>query len=320
MLNQSKTLLLLGLLTTGLLAIGGMLGPGWLIGSLLLAVVLNVGGYFFSDRLVLRMHRAVEMDRQRFQRLHVMTEELARNAGVPTPRLYLIPADYPNAFATGRNPQHGVVAVTEGLCRLLNDREIRGVIAHEIAHIRNRDVLIATIAAMIAAAITYIANALQLSALFGSSDDEEAPSPFAALAFAVVVPVGAALVQMGISRSREYLADAYGAQISGDPRALASALQKLTTGRQEVLEQPSPAAASLFIVNPLHGGIANWFSTHPPAEERIDRLLAMASGMSRDPDAAVQGRPFASARFIANRSRWAQGRGSHVFQPNRHAD
>lgn len=300
MINQLKTLLLLGLLTTGLVAIGGMLGPAWLIASLLFAMAINVGGYFFSDRIVLMMHGAVEMDRRQFPRLYAMTEELARNAGIPMPRLYLIPADYVNAFATGRNPQHGVVAVTEGLCRLLNDREIRGVIAHEIAHIRNRDVLIATIAAMIAAAITYIANFLQFSALFGSADDEDAPSPLAALAFAVVAPVGALLLQMGISRSREYLADAYASRISGDPLALADALHKLTTASQHVLQEPSPATASLFIVNPLHGGIANWFSTHPPAEERIDRLTAMAHGMSR-PDGTFAREPRAASRLRAAR-------------------
>ena len=282
MLNQFKTVVLLGLLTTGLVATGAMLGPTWMVGALVVAVGLNVGGYFFSDRIVLKMHGAIEIDPRQHPRLHTMTEELARNADIPTPRLYMIPAHYPNAFATGRNPKHGVVAVTEGLCQLLTDREMRGVIAHEIAHIRNRDVLIATIAAMIAAAITYIANFLQVSVFFGSSDDEDAPSPIAAFAFGLIAPLGAGLLQMAISRSREYLADSYAAEISGDPQALASALQKLTSASQHVYEGPSPAMASLFFVNPLHGGIANWFSTHPPVEERIELLMAMHQRVASD--------------------------------------
>lgn len=289
MINQLKTLLLLGCLTAGLASIGAMLGPAWLVGALGLAVAINLGGYFFSDRIALRMQGAVEMERDRHPRLFAMTEELAERAGIPTPRLYWIPADYPNAFATGRNPRHGVVAVTEGLCRLLDEREIRGVIAHEIAHIRNRDVLVATIAAMIAAAISALANFLQFSALFGGGDDEDAPSPLAALGLAIVAPIGAALLQMGISRSREYLADADAAQFSGDPRALAAALQKLVAGSQHACDEPPPATASLFIVNPLHGGVANWFSTHPPAEERIRRLLAMA-GESSDEGWEYDGR------------------------------
>ena len=304
MINQLKTVLLLGLLTTGLVAIGALLGPTWLLGSLCLAVLLNVGGYFFSDRLVLSMHGAVEMDRRQFPHLYAMTEELAQNARIPTPRLYLIPASYPNAFATGRNPQRGVVAVTEGLCRLLNERELRGVIAHEIAHIRNRDVLIATVAAMLAAAITSCANLLQFSAFFGSSDEEEGPSPLAALAFAIVAPFAALLVQMGISRSREYVADAFAAEVSGDPQALASALRKLTISSHQVVEEPSPATASLFIVNPLHGGIANWLSTHPPAEERIDRLMTMAQ--ARSPSSRRQKSERDSFRFHPNRPDWSQ--------------
>lgn len=279
--NQLKTVLLLGLMSAGLIALGAMLGTTWIIVALVLAIVLNIGGYFFSDRIVLKMHGAVEMSPEEFPRLHQVTEDLARNADIPKPRLCLIPADYPNAFATGRNPKYGVVAVTEGLCRMLNERELRGVIAHEIAHIRNRDILIATIAAMMAAAITYIANFLQFSALFGSSDEEDTPSPLAAFTFALVAPIGAALVQMAISRSREYLADAYAAEITGDPRALASALKKLSNSTDQIEEEPEPATASLFIVNPLHGGMANWFSTHPPTEERIERLLVMTTQHSQ---------------------------------------
>lgn len=303
MLNQIKTLLLLGLLSSGLVALGAMLGTTWMLVALVLAIVLNVGGYFFSDRIVLSMHGAVEIDPEEYPQLHRMTEELANNAGIPTPRLFLIPADYPNAFATGRNPEHGVVAVTQGLCQLLNEREIRGVIAHEIAHIRNRDILIASIAAMIAAAITYVANFLQFSALFGGSEEDDAPSPLAAFAFALVAPIGAALVQMAISRSREYLADAYAAEISGDPQALANALKKLTHASPYVDEEPEPATASLFIVNPLHGGIANWFSTHPPAEDRIEKLLAMASRRSSNETFAGDSRPF-QVSLVGGRRPW----------------
>ena len=277
MFNQLKTILLLGTLSAMVVGVGAMLGPTWMIGALALAIVLNIGGYYFSDRLVLRMHGAVELDKQEYAELHAMTAELAERAGIPTPRLYMIPAHYPNAFATGRNPQHGVVAVTEGLVQLLTPREIRGVIAHEIAHIRNRDILIATIAAMFAAAITYIANVLSFSSLLGSSEDEDAPSPLASLAFAITAPLGAGLIQMAISRSREYLADDFAAKISGDPRALASALSKLSGASATVYEEPSPATASLFIVNPLHNSLANLFSTHPPAEERIRKLVALAA-------------------------------------------
>ncbi len=292
MLNQFKTVVLLGLLTTGLVAIGAMFGPTWTVAAAVVAIALNFGGYYFSDRIVLKMHGAVEADPKLHPGLHAMTEEVARIAGIPAPRIYIIPASYPNAFATGRNPQHGVVAVTEGLCQLLSDRELRGVIAHEIAHIRNRDVLIATVASMLAAAITSVANLLQFSAIFGSSDEEDAPSPMAAMAFALIAPIGAGLVQMAISRAREYEADSDAAAFTGDPLALASALQKLSSASQHVYEEPSPATASLFIVNPLHGGIASWFSTHPPIEERIQLLVAMRHhfGQKSDPS-GMQTRP-----------------------------
>lgn len=275
MLNQIKTVAFLGLLTTGLVAIGALFGPVWTAAAAVMAIALNFCSYYFSDRIVLKMHGAAEADPRLYPGLHVMTEEVARNAGIPAPRIYIIPASYPNAFATGRNPQHGVVAVTEGLCQLLSDRELRGVIAHEIAHIRNRDVLIATVAAMLAAAITSVANLLQFSAIFGSSDEEDAPSPMAAMAFALIAPFGAGLVQMAISRAREYEADSDAAAFTGDPAALASALQKISSASHHVYEEPGPATASLFIVNPLHGGIAGWFSTHPPVEERIQMLIAM---------------------------------------------
>ena len=304
MVNQLKTILLLGLLTSGLIAAGSILGPTMMTFAIIAAVVLNVGGYYFSDRIVLKMHRAVEIGPSDSPALHEMTRELAANSGIPTPRLYMIPANYPNAFATGRNPQHGVVAVTSGLCQMLSEREIRGVIAHEIAHIKNRDVLIATIAAMVAAAITYIANIVQFSAFFGGMDDEEGPSPVTALAFAFVAPLVAGLVQMAISRSRENLADSYAAKITGDPEALASALQKLTNAAETIREEPSPATASLFIVNPLHGGIANLFSTHPSAADRIARLMAMREQFGGAAIPLV--RSIRGTMAVDSRSGWSQ--------------
>ncbi len=259
----------------------------------------------YSDRIVLKMHGAVELNPDQHPHIVSMTRELALKAGIPTPRLYIIPAHYPNAFATGRNPQHGVVALTEGILNMLNPRELRGVIAHEIAHIRNRDILLATIAAMLAAAITYVANMFQFAALFGHSEDEDAPSPLAAFAFAMVAPLGAGLVQMAISRSREYVADEFAAEISEDPHALASALNKLSGSNASVYEEPSPATASLFIVNPLHGGMASWFSTHPPAAERISRLLAMKHPSSGSNTQFNQ--TWAMHRRHASRPKWPQG-------------
>lgn len=305
MINQIKTIGLLAVLTAGLVGLGALLGPTWMSLAIGLAIALNIGSYFFSDRIVLRMHNAVPMEREQYPELTAITEELAQKAGIPTPRLYLIPAHYPNAFATGRNPNHGVVAITEGLIQLLTTRELRGVIAHEIAHIRNRDVLIATIASMFAAAITYLVNIFQFSALFGNSEDEDAPSPLAGLAFALVAPFGAGLIQMAISRAREYIADAFAAEISGDPRALASALQKLSGASATVYEEPSAATASLYIVNPLHGGIANWFSTHPPAEERVKRLMAMVPASSATMRRFDQAWQLRSQR--SDRTSWPQG-------------
>jgi heat shock protein HtpX len=248
---------------------------------------MNLGAYFFSDRLVLQMSGAQEISPERAPALHRMVDELARNARIPKPRVYIIAEEQPNAFATGRNPQHGVVAVTEGILRLLSERELRGVLAHEIAHIKNRDILVATIAAAIAAAVGYIANALSFAALFGGgqqNDDSEEGSGASSLLLALVAPFLAMLVQMGISRAREYMADEAGARISGDPEALASALAKLAQGAEAVpMHAAQPATASLFIVNPLTSGgsLLNWFSTHPPMGERIRRLREMTRQWQR---------------------------------------
>lgn len=281
-MNQLKTVLLLGVLTTVLVALGGMLGEGYMVGALVLAMVLDLGAYFFSDRVVLAMHRAREVDPRQAPRLHAIVDELAGRAGIPAPRVFLIEEPQPNAFATGRDPAHGVVAVTTGLLDLLSEREIRAVIAHELAHIRNRDVLVATIAAAIAGAITWVAHALQWTTLLGGRSDDESGSPLGGLVVALVAPLAATLVQLGISRSREYLADEAGARIADDPEALASALQALERAARHIPSSGEPATASLFIVNPLSGStFSRLFSTHPSTRQRVARLMAMARGSGR---------------------------------------
>lgn len=284
MKNQIKTVVLMGALSAVLIGIGGALGQGYLILAAVIALAMNVGAYFFSDRMVLAMHGAKEVSPAEAPELHRMVEELARNAQLPKPRVFLMEDPQPNAFATGRNPEHGVVAVTTGLMGLLDARELRGVIAHELAHIKNRDILVSTIAATIASAVTFLANAAGFISAFagGNQDDEqeEGLSPVQSLVLALVAPIAATLIQLGISRSREYLADRTGAEICGDPEALAQALQKLEQGAQMM---PSPAArpatASLFIVNPFAGAgsILQLFSTHPSIPERVRRLRAMGS-------------------------------------------
>ena len=287
MKNQLKTIFLLGVLSAVLIGVGSTLGPGYLYGFTALALLMNLGAYFFSDRLVLRMSGAQEVTPEQAPALHRMVDEIAHRAHSPKPRVCVIPEQQPNAFATGRNPQHGVVAVTEGILRLLSERELRGVLAHEIAHIKNRDILVATIAAAIAAAVSYIANALSFSAFFGGGnqdDESEEGSTGNSFLLALVAPLLAMLVQMGISRAREYMADETGARISGDPEALASALAKLAQGAEVIpMHAPQPATASLFIVNPLTSGssIMNWLSTHPPMDERIRRLRAMTRQWQR---------------------------------------
>jgi heat shock protein HtpX len=281
MKNQLKTLFLLGVLSALLVSVGGLLGPGYLYVFTALALLLNLGAYFWSDRIVLRMNGARPLEPDHLPWLHQMVGELARNAGIPAPRLCIVEDEQPNAFATGRNPANGVVAVTTGILRLLDRRELRGVIAHELAHIKNRDILVSTIAAAIAAAVSYIVNIAQLSFLFGGAqqDDaqEEGGSPLAGLLMLIVAPIAATLVQLGISRSREFLADQTGARICGDPEALALALEKLERGAELVPGAAQPATASLYIVNPLAGagGVLALFSTHPPMAQRIERLRAM---------------------------------------------
>jgi heat shock protein HtpX len=281
MTNQVKTILLLGVLSAVLIGFGSLLSPSLFYAMTALAVVLNLGAYFFSDRLVLRLHGAREASPAEAPGLHAVVEEVAARAGIPKPRVYLMEADQPNAFATGRNPQKGVVAVTTGLLRIMSPRELRGVIAHEIGHIRNRDILVASVAAAIAAAVAHLANIVQWGAIFGMGgrdEGEDGGSSFGALALAIVAPIAAMLVQLGISRSREYLADETAAKLTGDPEGLAHALKRLTAAAKVVPPATAePATASLFIVNPFAGGgtLLNLFSTHPPAEERIARLMAL---------------------------------------------
>lgn len=280
--NQLKTVLLLGVLSALLVGLGTLVAPGYLALFGALALLMNLGAYFFSDRLVLKLHRASEVSPLEAPELHGLVAELSARAGIPKPRVFVIPEEQPNAFATGRDPEHGVVAVTEGLVRRLDRRELRGVIAHELAHIKNRDILVSTIAAAGASVISYVANALSFGALWGGSSQEEegeSGSPLGGLLVALVAPVAATLVQLGISRSREYLADATGAEISGDPEALASALLKLDRASTLLpVSEPSPATASLFIVNPF-GAVetaSRLFSTHPATAERVRRLRELA--------------------------------------------
>lgn len=284
MASQMKTILFLGVLSVMAVGAASLYSPGAAVVMAGLAVAMNFFSYFYSDRVVLRMHGAQELSRTEAPELHQMNDELAQAAGIPAPRLYLVQADYANAFATGRGPGHAAIAVTSGIVQKLSRRELRGVMAHEMAHVANRDVLIASVAAMMASVITMIANVLQFSAFFGGSQqDDDGGSPAGALLFAFVAPIGATMVQLAISRAREYVADATAARYTGDPESLALALGRLSADAERPhLVQPSPATASLFIVNPLSGGgLANLFSTHPPMEERIVRLRRLAQRPTR---------------------------------------
>lgn len=274
MRNQIKTILLLGALSAVLVAIGGALGRTGFIAMTAVAVAMNIGAYFFSDRLVLRMNRARELAPGELPWLRTMVQDLARRARIPEPRLYVIEDAHANAFATGRNPEKGVVAVTTGLLRTLDERGIRGVVAHEIAHIQNRDILVASVAAAIAAAVSLIGNVVQWGAMFGGQREEDEGSGAGGLVMAFVAPIAATMVQLGISRSREYLADETAAHLTGDPEGLASALATLSRRAEMVPGHVAPATASLCIVAPFAGasGLLNLFSTHPPMEQRIARL------------------------------------------------
>jgi len=281
MANLIKTGFLLVVLTCLLVLVGGAVGgrQGMAI-AFLLALVMNFGSYWFSDKIVLSMYGAQPVDEAQAPVLYRIVRELAAKAHIPVPRIYIIQDDSPNAFATGRNPQHAAVAVTEGILRIMTEDELRGVLAHELSHVKNRDTLIMTIAATIAGAITYLAQMAQWAAIFGGGrrDNEEGggSSVIGALLMAILAPIAAMLIQMAISRSREYEADATGARVAGRASGLEHALQKLDTASKQVPMEATPATAHLFIVNPLtSGGLATLFSTHPPIEERIARLRAM---------------------------------------------
>jgi heat shock protein HtpX len=282
MINSIKTFMLMAGLTALFVVIGGAIGgQSGMFLAFALALVMNFASYWFSDKIVLRMYRAEEVDARRAPQLYQMVQSLAANAGLPMPRVYIIPGDQPNAFATGRNPQNSAVAFTEGILRLLSREELAGVIAHELAHIKNRDILIGTIAATIAGAISMIANIAQWSLIFGGAQqdgEEEGGGIFSSLLMIFLAPIAAMIIQLAVSRSREYLADETGARIAGNPRYLADALRKLHAGSQRIPLETSPATAHMFIVNPLRGG--GWmslFSTHPAMEKRIARLENMVS-------------------------------------------
>ncbi|HET9698199.1 MAG TPA: zinc metalloprotease HtpX [Terriglobales bacterium] len=282
-MNRLKTIILLATLTALLMwagqALGGHAGM-WL--ALVVAAAMNIGAYWFSDRIVLRMYHAREVSPVQAPELYAMVHDLAARADLPMPKVYIIPEKAPNAFATGRNPQNGIVAVTEGLLRILDRREVAAVIAHELGHIKHRDTLIMAIAATFAGALSMLANAAMFGSLLGgsqSSEDEGGGSPLAGLLGVLIAPIAATLVQMSISRAREFMADEAAARYTGAPRVLASALRKIEAWSHKVpMHAGSPATAHLFILNPFSmRGVGSLFSTHPPTEERVARLLEMDS-------------------------------------------
>ncbi|MCX7823030.1 MAG: zinc metalloprotease HtpX [Syntrophobacterales bacterium] len=282
--NQLRTFFLLGLLTVLIVLIGKAIGGSHgMVIALVIAALMNLGSYWFSDKIVLAMYGAQQVSEDEAPQLYAMVRELSQRAGLPMPKVCIIPTESPNAFATGRNPEHAVVAVTEGILRLLKPHELKGVLAHEIAHIKDRDILIGSIAATFAGAIMVLADMARWSAILGGakSEDEEGGGVLGivgTIVLSILAPLAALLIQMAISRSREYLADEEGAKLSGNPEFLASALEKLAYGAERIpMEEAKPATAHMFIVNPLTGGgILQLFSTHPPIEERIRRLRSMA--------------------------------------------
>jgi heat shock protein HtpX len=273
--NAVKTALLLGLLSGLLLVIGEMLGgSSGLMVAFVLAVVMNFVSYWFSDKIVLSMYRAQEVGPE--HPFHQLVSRLAQRAGLPQPRVYIIPTDSPNAFATGRNPKHAAVAATEGILRMLDERELEGVIGHELTHVKHRDILISSVAATIAAAIMMVARMAQFAAIFGggSRDDREGPGLLGLLATIIVAPLAAMLIQAAISRSREYSADAGGAQIAGSPYGLVDALKKIDYASKRVPLNANPATSHMFIIKPFSAqALLGLFSTHPPTEKRINALL-----------------------------------------------
>ena len=283
-MNRLKTTFLLSLLTVLMVFMGSLIGgKSGMVFAFLMAAAMNFFSYWFSDKIVLKMYGAREIGEQDHPAFYGMVRGLALKAELPMPRVYVIPSESPNAFATGRNPEHAAVAATDGILRILTPDELEGVMAHELAHVRNRDILVGTIAATFAGAISMVGNMLQWGAILGAgrNDDEEgAGGLIGSLAMAIIAPIAAMLIQMAVSRSREYLADESGARICGNPLALANALRKLHTASHMIpMTEARPASAHMFIVNPLTGGgLMSLFSTHPPMEERIARLEGMARG------------------------------------------
>jgi len=289
-MNGFRTTILLAALTALVVWIGQMVGgPNGAVLALIIAGAMNFFSYWFSDKIVLKMYGAQEITANDDPELYGLVQDLTTRAGLPMPRVYIIPEETPNAFATGRNPEHAAVAVTQGIRRILNKRELAGVLGHELSHVKHRDILISSIAATLAGAISYLAYMAQWGMMFGGGRDREegggGGNILSLLFMMIVAPLAAMLIQMAVSRSREYGADDGGAKVTGDPLALASALRKLQMGAQNIPMQVNDATANatahMFIVNPLTGGgLANLFSTHPPMEERIARLEAMAKDMS----------------------------------------
>ncbi len=284
MFNLMKTAILMAAITALFMALGSMLGgqQGMML-ALIVALGMNFFSYWFSDKMVLKMYNAQEVDETSAPQFYGMVRELAQRAELPMPRVYLIQEDAPNAFATGRNPENAAVAATTGILRVLTERELRGVMAHELAHVRHRDILISTVSATMAGAISMLAN---FAMFFGGRNNEGRPAnPIVGILVMLLAPLAATLIQMAISRAREFEADRGGAQICGDPRALASALQKIQRHAQGVPMQAAqrhPETGQMMIMNPLAGGgLRGLFSTHPATEERVERLLAMAQSMAR---------------------------------------
>ena len=282
-MNTVKTIGLMVFMTLLLVFVGAAIGGrSGMIFAFAMAIIMNFGTYWFSDKIVLRMYGAQPVSEAEAPELYSIVRTLVQKAGMPMPKVYIIPEETPNAFATGRNPEHAVVAVTRGIMRLLSREELSGVIGHELAHIKHRDMLTGTIVATIAGAISMLAQMAQWALFFGGGrrDDDEGGSPIAALVMMIVAPIAAMLVQMAISRTREYEADAGGAKIAGSPSGLANALLKLERGNQVIpMEDAKPATAHMFIVNPLHGGgLMNLFRNHPPIAERLKRMQEMARG------------------------------------------
>lgn len=281
-MNTVKTVFLMTVMFVLFLAVGYLVGGnGGMAIAFVFALIMNFGSYWFSDKIVLSMYRAKEVTREQSPKFYDMVAQLAQNANIPMPKLYIIEDDTPNAFATGRNPAHAAVAATTGILRGLNNEEMAGVIAHELAHVKHRDILTGTIVSTVVGTITFIAQMAQWAMIFGGrSDDDDNGGLIGSLVLMIVAPIAATLLQLAISRSREYSADAGGAEISRNPLALASALEKISYGNeQKAIDHAGPATAHMFIINPLRGGgINKLFSTHPPIEERVARLRQIAAG------------------------------------------